>query len=350
LYLEHRDERKEKFLQEHEHGSSKCCDQSQGALCTNNILALECRSCTLASLVGGAGGRGVDSSGAVSKAERKSLVPKGQVLGNRGVVALSIGDIETGKVIGVQEEHVLFLVEVLETAGVVGELVTRVGGGSVAQEDALHLIGVGGCHQGVILHDIAVAGIGDKDKLSLREGLEDLGQKELADGKSGRNVGEVERTGIERSTGVMGVGEVHVSSGDLLGGGGQIVEMHVGQTLAPVGVDVGHVLPGDVLLGERVEQTLRRLVDLCDTEDIINITDNGETGSGYEVSGRVANRSTLNMCVETLDLVGFVSVHETSAIDRNKDIKVTLDGGVVWKIDGLVSTAWGDSTATAGLG
>jgi hypothetical protein len=67
LYLEHRDGEKEKNLKEHEHGSSKCCDKSQRTLGTNNILALECRCCTLASLVGSASGRCVDTSGAASK-------------------------------------------------------------------------------------------------------------------------------------------------------------------------------------------------------------------------------------------------------------------------------------------
>jgi hypothetical protein len=193
LYLEHRDGKEKEDLKEHEHGSSKCCDKGQRTLCTDNILALECRCCTLARLVGSASGRGVDTSGAASKTKGQSLISKGQVLGNRLVVALSVGNVETAEVIGVQEEHVLLLVQVLETAGVVGESVARVCSSGVAQEDALHLVGVGSCHQRVILHDIAVASVGDKDELPLREGLEDLGQKELADGESGRNIGEVER-------------------------------------------------------------------------------------------------------------------------------------------------------------
>ena len=54
----------------------------------------------------------------------------------------------------------------------------------------------------------AVTCVGDENELSLRESLEDLGEKELADGEGCRNIREVERAGIERATRVMGVGEV----------------------------------------------------------------------------------------------------------------------------------------------
>lgn len=48
---------KSENLKEHEHGGSKCGNQSQRTLCTNNILVLESSSHALASLVG----RSVDS-------------------------------------------------------------------------------------------------------------------------------------------------------------------------------------------------------------------------------------------------------------------------------------------------
>ncbi|KAH0356433.1 hypothetical protein KCU81_g23, partial [Aureobasidium melanogenum] len=107
------------------HISPLCCDESQGTLCTNDVLALESGCSTLASLVGSASGRSVDGSGRTSETERQSLVTKGQVLSNRLVVALSVGDIEIGEVVRVQEEHVLLLVQILETAGIVGEFITR---------------------------------------------------------------------------------------------------------------------------------------------------------------------------------------------------------------------------------
>jgi hypothetical protein len=53
------------------------------------------------------------------------------------------------------------------------------------------------CELRVVLHDIAVRGIGDEDELALGEGLEDLGEEEHADGQGGGDVGEVEGTSVK---------------------------------------------------------------------------------------------------------------------------------------------------------
>ncbi len=56
-----------------------------------------------------------------TSAERQALVPEGEVLGDGLVVAVAVGDVQVGEVIGVEEEHVGVLVEVLEAGGVVWE-------------------------------------------------------------------------------------------------------------------------------------------------------------------------------------------------------------------------------------
>ena len=58
---------------------------------------------------------------------------------------MPVADVETGEVVGGQEEHELRLGHAGETGGVVGEAIAGVGGGGVAEEDAGDLGGVGVC-------------------------------------------------------------------------------------------------------------------------------------------------------------------------------------------------------------
>jgi hypothetical protein len=64
---------------------------------------------------------------------------------HRGVVAVPVADVQTGEVVGRQEEHELRLREACKSGGVVGEAVAGIGGGGVAEEDAGDLGGVGVC-------------------------------------------------------------------------------------------------------------------------------------------------------------------------------------------------------------
>lgn len=74
-------------------------------------------------------------------------------------MAVTIRNIQVGQVSGVQEEHVLRLFYVLESGGVVWELVARIRCRGVAEEDALDLIGKVGGQFWVVAHDVAVAGV-----------------------------------------------------------------------------------------------------------------------------------------------------------------------------------------------
>lgn len=156
----------------------------------------------------------------LSQSKGKPLVTERQVLRDTLIVALSVGDIQVGKVIRVEEEHVLRLGQVLESRGVVGELVARVCRRGVAKENALHLSREIGRHFGVVAHHVAVTGVCDEDELALGEGFEDLLQQELPDREGGGDVAEVERSGVKGAAWVVGVDELHVVSGNLLGGGG----------------------------------------------------------------------------------------------------------------------------------
>lgn len=269
----------------------------------------------------------------------QALLPESDVLRPAGVDALAAGDVKILEVVGHVEEHVLVGGDVLEARGVVGELERVVGGGGVAEEDALYLVRVLGVHGGVVLHDVAVAGVGHEDELALREGHEDALEQELADGQGGADVGEVERARVEGAERVGAVDVRLVLPGHLLRQRGQVVEVRglvaELEVRGPVGVDLGHVHPGDVGLGEGVEDDLRRLPDLGDAEDVVDVGEDGQAGGRHQVGGRVADVRALRVHVEDLDRVGLVARVETIALDRHELVKVSFDRDVEAVVDGL---------------
>lgn len=58
------------------------------------------------------------------------------------------------------------------------------------------------------------------------------------------------------------------------------MEVEIRDALAPVGVDLGHVHPGDEGAGEGVEETFGGVVDLGYTEDVIDIGDDCQADGG----------------------------------------------------------------------
>jgi len=150
------------------------------------------------------------------------------------------------------------------------------------------LTGEIGDHGRVIPHDVGVAGIGHEDELPVRIGLEDLVEQELADAERGADVGEVQGPIVEGAALVGFVDEVHVVARSLLGRGCQVVEMHVGDATGPVRVDARHIRPLHEGFGEGVQQAEFGFVDLGDSEDVVDVGDDGQAGGGNEVGGCVA--------------------------------------------------------------
>jgi hypothetical protein len=62
----------------------------------------------------------------------------------------------------------------LKPLRVVREFISWVGGGGVAEKNALHLARKVGCHFRVVFRDVAVAGVGYQDELALWVCLEDF--------------------------------------------------------------------------------------------------------------------------------------------------------------------------------
>ena len=286
-------------------------------------------------------------------AERQALVPEGDVLLDGGVPALAAGDVQVGEVVGREEEHVGVLGDALEAGGVVGELEGGVGGGGVAEEDALDLVRVLVVHGRVVAHDVRVGGVGDEDELALGVGGEDDLEEVLADGEGGGDVGEVEGPRVEGAARVGGEDELLVVAGDLLGQGGEVVEvcgaLGYGQVLRPVRVDGRHVEPGDVGAREGVEDYLGRQPDPRDAQDVVDVAHDGQALRWHEVGGRVADVGAVGVDVEALDLVRLVAGHEAVGLDGHEGVEVALGGGVVGELDGLIAAAGRDGAPAARL-
>ena len=151
-----------------------------------------------------------------------------------------------------QEKHVHLLIQILEPARIVRKAIATIGSGGIAKEDTLDLIREFGDHCRIIAHNVAVTRIRDEDEFALGKSAEDLLEQEFADGQGSADVAEVEGPRVEGTTGVGLVDEIHVIAGDLFGGGGEVVEVEVGDAARPVGVDLGHVHPGGEGAGEGV--------------------------------------------------------------------------------------------------
>ena len=250
------------------------------------------------------------------------------------------------------EEHVCRIVQALESRGVVGEPVSWIAVRRIPEQDALHLSRELRRHRWVIAHDVAVAGICYQDKLPLGVCLEDLLQQEFADRKRGADVAEVQWTRIEGATRVGLVDEIHIIASDLLGGGGQVVEVKVRNRARPIGVDIRHVHPGHERAGEGVEQALLGFVDFGNAKDVVNIGDDAQPGLGDEVGGGITVDVTLRIDVQALDGgVGGIAGGEAVVVDLDEAVKVAFLGGGDGEYDALVPTAGGDgapSTLLAG--
>ena len=125
--------------------------------------------------------------------------------------------------------------------------------------------------------------------------------------------------------------------------------MDVGQVAGPVAEDVGHVLPRHKVACERVEEALLGVVDLGDAKNVVDVADDGDTLRRDEVGSAVAERSTLNVCAEALNLGSLVTGSQTVQLDGHKGIEVTKGSGVVRQVDVLSTTTGSLSSSTAGL-
>ena len=202
-------------------------------------------------------------------------------------------------------------------------------------------------HRWVISHDIAVARVRNQDEFPLWECTEDLLEQVFAYAEGFVDVAEIEGTRVEGSAGVRLVDEIHVIARDLLGRGGQVVEVEVRDTARPVGVDIRHVHPRRKRTRERVQQTFLGLVDFGDAEDIVNIVDDGEAGRGHEVSGRVAGVCAVSVDIQTLDLRSAVPGGEALAIDVDEAVEVAFVSCGNGELDDLTTALGSDGSSSA---
>ena len=69
----------------------------------------------------------------------------------------------------------------------------------------------------------------------------------------------------------------------------QIVNVQALDHILPSGHDGGHVHPRDIWSGERVLQSLFGLVDLCDAQNVVNVSNEGDSLGRNQVGGRIAS-------------------------------------------------------------
>lgn len=105
--------------------------------------------------------------------------------------------------------------------------------------------------------------------------------------------------------------------------------MHVRKAGRPVSVDVGHILPRRERLGERVEQTFFRFVNLGDAEDIVNVGHNCQSSWGHQVCGDISNRRPINVRVESLDRRCLIARLTSVAGNWDKGIEIALGRSIV---------------------
>ncbi len=92
------------------------------------------------------------------------------------------------------------------------------------------------------------------------------------------------------------------------------MEVEVIEALGPVGVDIRHVQPRSKGARERVQEAVLRVVDLCHTQDVIDVRHDRDTRWRNEVRRRVASVGPIRVDAERLDLSCLVSSHHVAAI------------------------------------
>jgi len=133
------------------------------------------------------------------------------VLRNAVVSALHVLKIEITNIIGNIEEHVCVIRHVLESAGVVWELESRICGRCVAQQNA-NSARILQRQSWVVPHDISVRDISDKNKCTLRESLDDSMKQDIPDLRDLIESCEIARTGIEGTSRKIGINELFVGT------------------------------------------------------------------------------------------------------------------------------------------
>lgn len=101
-----------------------------------------------------------------------SLVPERHILYDSRVVTVAAHDVNTPKVVCMDEEHVLFLINALEAGCVVRKQVSAVSGSCIPEEYALDLARIVSHKLWVILHYVRVRSVSYEHKLPLRKRLE----------------------------------------------------------------------------------------------------------------------------------------------------------------------------------
>ena len=111
------------------------------------------------------------------------------------------------------------------------------------------------------------------------------------------------------------------------------MEVCVGQTFGPIGVNVRHVHPLHERIYESIVETFGRLIDFRDTEDVINVVNDGQTFRWYQVRGCVPLRALTSVNIEALRWTSSIAWKQTTpryVLELYEGIKIAFWGSHKW--------------------
>ena len=117
----------------------------------------------------------------------------------------------------------------------------------------------------------------------------------------------------------------------------------------PLSIDVGHVFPCLEVLGKGVQQTVFGLIDLGHPEDVVDIGDDGHALRRDEIRRRVTGVGPFHVQVQQLYMLRLVAGRQSSTVQLEEGVEVSLLCRLVWQLDGLRPSC-SRYTATDGIG
>ena len=124
------------------------------------------------------------------------------------------------------------------------------------------------------------------------------------------------------------------------------MEMEVGNTARPVGIDVRHVHPRCERAREGVQQTFFGLVDFCYSEDVIDVGHNSKAFWRHQERGCVPVDIALSIDIQPLYFACRTARQKSIVFDLNEAVEVSFGCRRRRKFDLLATPRWSNRSPT----
>lgn len=120
--------------------------------------------------------------------------------------------------------------------------------------------------------------------------------------------------------------------------------MEIGNRSTPVGVNFRHVLPLSIGSCKRVEQTFLWIIDLGNSQNIIDIGDDRETLRWNQICRRISSRGPICVYVERLNRTSRIACNKVAAIrssrvcEDDKGVEITFVSRYIGQLNALSSS------------